>query len=111
LLNDPIVEFIRAHGGLRAIAFSHPHYYSNMNDGRLPLIAPFIFIAMTSNSSLTRQLCRMLGREEKPLWDGMRLINVGGHFPGSSILHVPHLSPEGTVFSGDTLVIAPNKQI
>jgi len=52
----------------------------------------------------------MLGRGGKPLWDGMRLINVGGHFPGSSILHVPHLSPEGTVFSGDTLVIAPNKQ-
>src|SRR5262245_6575719 len=25
LLNEPIVEFIKAHGGLRAIAFSHPH--------------------------------------------------------------------------------------
>jgi hypothetical protein len=26
------------------------------------------------------------------------------------ILHVPHLSPEGTVLCGDTQVIAPNKQ-
>lgn len=41
---------------------------------------------------------------------GMRLINVGGHFSGSSILHVPHLSPEGTLFCRDTLVISPSKQ-
>lgn len=27
LLNEPIIGFIKAHGGLRAIAFSHPHYW------------------------------------------------------------------------------------
>ena len=38
---------------------------------------------------------------EQPLWDGMRIINIGGHFPGSSILHVPSLSQErACVLSG-----------
>ena len=47
---------------------------------------------------------------EKSLWDGIRIINIGGHFPGSSILHVPSLSKEGTVFCGDTLYISPSKK-
>ena len=47
---------------------------------------------------------------ELPLVSGMRLIKVGGHFPGSSILHIPHLSPEGVLFTGDTLVLSLHKQ-
>jgi hypothetical protein len=111
LLNEPTVEFIKAHGGLRAIAFSHPHYYSNMNVWADTFDCP-IYIHHTDEQWIFGKGGRVeLWRGgEKVLWDGMRLINVGGHFPGSSILHVPALSPEGTVFSGDTLVIAPNKQ-
>jgi len=111
LLNEPTVEFIKAHGGLRAIAFSHPHYYSNMNDWADTFDCP-IYIHHRDEQWIFNKGGRVeLWRgEEKTLWDGMRLINVGGHFPGSSILHVPALSPEGTVFSGDTLVIAPNKK-
>ena len=32
LLNEAVIAFIRSKGGLKAIAFSHPHYYSTMND-------------------------------------------------------------------------------
>jgi len=111
LLNEPTVEFIKAHGGLRAIAFSHPHYYSNMNDWADTFDCP-IYIHHRDEQWIFDKGPRVNLWEgsEKALWDGMRLINVGGHFPGSSILHVPALSPEGSVFSGDTLVIAPNKQ-
>jgi glyoxylase-like metal-dependent hydrolase (beta-lactamase superfamily II) len=111
LLNEPIVEFIKAHGGLRAIAFSHPHYYSNMNDWAATFDCP-VYIHRSDEQWIFNKGPRMelWEGEETVLWDGMRLINVGGHFPGSSILHVPHLSAEGAVFCGDTLVIAPNKQ-
>lgn len=40
----------------------------------------------------------------------MTLINIGGHFPGSSILHVPFLSKEGTILIGDTFYISPSKK-
>ncbi|MBN9385256.1 MAG: MBL fold metallo-hydrolase [Chitinophagaceae bacterium] len=111
LLTEPMVEFIKAHGGLRAIAFSHPHYYSNMNDWAETFDCP-IYIHRSDEQWIFNKGGRveLWKGEEKALWDDMRLVNVGGHFPGSSILHVPHLSPEGTVFCGDTLVIAPNKQ-
>lgn len=32
LLNEPAIEFIKSKGGLKAIAFSHPHYYATMNE-------------------------------------------------------------------------------
>lgn len=111
LLNDPLIEFIKAKGGLRAIAFSHPHYYSNMLDWAAAFDCP-IYIHRSDEQWIFNKGPRIERWEgqEKTLWDGMRLINVGGHFPGSSVLHVPHLSSEGAVFCGDTLVIAPNKK-
>jgi glyoxylase-like metal-dependent hydrolase (beta-lactamase superfamily II) len=110
LLNEPIKAFIRAHGGLRAIAFSHPHYYSNMNDWAEAFGCP-IYIHQHDERWIFNKgpYVELWDGDEKPLWDGMRLINLGGHFPGSSILHVPSLSPEGTVFCGDTMVISPSR--
>lgn len=36
--------------------------------------------------------------DETDLWDGMKLICIGGHFAGSSILHVPFLSKKEPLF-------------
>jgi hypothetical protein len=35
---------------------------------------------------------------------------VGGHFPGSAILHIPFLSKGGTILCGDTFYISPSKK-
>jgi hypothetical protein len=40
----------------------------------------------------------------------MKIICIGGHFEGSSILHVPFLSKEGTIICGDTLFLSPSKK-
>jgi len=32
LLDELVIEFIKSKGGLKAIAFSHPHFYSNMHE-------------------------------------------------------------------------------
>jgi len=40
----------------------------------------------------------------------MKLLLIGGHFEGSSILHVPFLSKEGTILCGDTLFLSPSKK-
>ena len=41
--------------------------------------------------------------------NSMKIKNIGGHFPGSSILIVPFLSPGGTILCGDTFYISPSK--
>lgn len=111
LLNEPTIEFIKSKGGLKAIAFSHPHYYTTMNEWAEIFNCP-IYIHQNDEQWIfnkSKQV-RLWSNTEKELWDGITLINVGGHFPGSSILHVPFLSKEGTILCGDTFYISPSKK-
>lgn len=111
LLNEPTIDFIKSKGGLKAIAFSHPHYYSTMNEWADVFNCP-IYIhekdkewIMNSGDHVS-----LWPGAEKEMWDGMKIINVGGHFPGSSILHIPFLSPDGVVLCGDTFYVSPCKR-
>lgn len=111
LLDESTIDFIKSKGGLSAIAFSHPHYYSNMNDWAEVFDCP-IHIHQSDEEWIVDQgkHVSLWDGSEQPLWDGMRIINIGGHFPGSSILHVPSLSQEGTVFCGDTMYLSLSKR-
>jgi hypothetical protein len=111
LLNEPAKAFIKAHGGLKAIAFSHPHYYSNMNQWAETFNCPIYIHASDEQWIVDKgKHVSLWNGAEKILWDGMRILQIGGHFPGSSVLHVPFLSREGSVFCGDTVAIAPSKK-
>ncbi len=111
LLDEALITFIKAKGGLKAIAFSHPHYYSNMHDWALTFDCPIYIHSSDKQWTFGKDdRVQYWEGEELPLYNGMRLINLGGHFPGSSILHVPHLSPRGTIFTGDTLVLSLHKK-
>jgi hypothetical protein len=111
LINEPTIEFIKSKGGLKAIAFSHPHYYTTMNEWAEIFNCP-IYIHQKDEQWIFNKgdNVSLWSETEKELWDGMRLINIGGHFPGSSILHVPFLSNEGTILCSDTFYISPSKK-
>ncbi len=110
LFNESTIEFIKSKGGLKAIAFSHPHFYSTMNEWAEIFDCP-IYIHQNDKPWIVNKGNRvnLWSGIEKELWDGIRLINIGGHFPGSSILHIPFLWSEGIVLCGDTFVISPSK--
>jgi len=111
LLDETLITFIKAKGGLRAIAFSHPHYYSNMHQWACTFDCPIYIHSSDKQWTFGKEeKVTFWEGEELPLWNDMRLINLGGHFPGSSILHVPHLTPKGTLFTGDTLVLSLHKK-
>jgi len=111
LLNEPIIELIKAKGGLKAIAFSHPHYYSNMNCWAETFNCP-VYIHQSDEQWIFNKGNHISLWEgvEKELWDGIKIVNMGGHFPGSCILHVPFLSPGGAILLGDTFVVSLNKK-
>lgn len=111
LLNEPTIEFIKSKGGLKAIAFSHPHFYSTMNRWAAVFDCP-IYIHQNDEQWIVNKGSRvnLWSGTEKPLWNGMKLINIGGHFPGSSILYVPSLSEQGAILCGDTFVVSPSKK-
>lgn len=111
LLDETAVEFIKSKGGLKAIAISHPHFYSNMNDWASEFTCP-IYIHQADEQWIfdRKERVELWSGFEKELWNGIKIYNIGGHFAGSSILHVPFLSPEGTILCGDTFVVSPSKK-
>jgi len=111
LLDEGAVAFIKSKGGLKAIAFSHPHYYSNMNEWAEVFDCP-VYIHEKDAAWIFQggPHIRLWHGDSHPLWDGMVLHNIGGHFPGSSIVHVPFLSDKGAVLCGDTMYVSPSKK-
>lgn len=111
LLNESTIEFIKSKGSLKAIAFSHPHYYTTMNEWAEVFDCP-VYIHQNDEQWIMNKgphVTLWTGTEKK-LWDDTSLINIAGHFPGSSILHTPFLSPGGIVLCGDTFYISPSKK-
>jgi glyoxylase-like metal-dependent hydrolase (beta-lactamase superfamily II) len=111
LLDEVTVEFIKSKGGAKAMGFSHPHYYSNLNEWAATFDCP-IYIHEKDRDCIVDKgpKVHLWSGDEMILWDGMKIINIGGHFAGSSILHVPGLSKDGTIICGDTLFLSPSKK-
>jgi glyoxylase-like metal-dependent hydrolase (beta-lactamase superfamily II) len=107
LLDDATKEFIHSKGGLKAIAFSHPHFYSNMNEWAAEFNCP-IYIHEADKPWIFNRgpNVKLWTGDEKPLWDDLKLAHVGGHFPGSSMLHIANLSAGGAMLCGDSLYIS-----
>lgn len=111
MLDDATIDFIKSKGGLKAIAFSHPHYYSNMNDWADVFDCP-VYIHENDAPYIVQKGpgIKLWQGGELYLWDGIKILLIGGHFEGSSILHVPFLSDKGAILCGDTLFLSPNKK-
>ncbi|HZX58783.1 MAG TPA: hypothetical protein VFE54_08660 [Mucilaginibacter sp.] len=107
LLDKAAKEFIHSKGGLKAVAFSHPHFYSNMNEWAAEFNCP-IYIHQNDKPWIFNHgpNVKLWGGDEKPLWDDIKLVHVGGHFPGSGMLHIASLSSGGAMLCGDSLYIS-----
>jgi hypothetical protein len=111
LLDEFTETTINGLGGIAAIAISHPHYYSSLADWSAAFGAPVYLHAgdkqwvMKSSKSVVHW-----EGDELELHDGMRLINAGGHFDGSTVLHVPFLAGgRGALLTGDTIQVIPDR--
>lgn len=110
LLDESTVAFINSTGGLKAIAISHPHYYSNVKTWAATFNCPVYIHEKDKEWAPKSEAINLWSGEEKELWDGIKIINTGGHFAGACILHVPFLSEKGTVFCGDSLQVSRSKK-
>lgn len=111
LLNQEVIDFIRSKGGIKAIAFSHPHFYSNVNEWEDAFDCP-VYIHQADEQWMFNKgsMIRFWEGAEQILWDGISIINTGGHFPGSSVLRVPGLSAGAALLTGDSIYVAKSKK-
>ena len=112
LLDEATIAVVKALGGIRAIAISHPHYYSSMVEWSHAFDAP-IYLHADDSVHVMRPddaIEFWLG-EEKPLWDSMTLIRCGGHFPGGTVLHWPAgAEGRGALLVGDILTVVSDRR-
>jgi len=106
-LDPSTIEIIQKLGGIKAIAVSHPHYFSTIIEWAHAFDAS-IYIHSNDSEWLGRRGDSIILWEgiSQQLWEGIKLICCGGHFPGASVLYLPR--GKGSVFSGDTIQVAPN---
>ncbi|ART78951.1 MBL fold metallo-hydrolase [Oceanisphaera avium] len=110
-LLDPATEhIIQALGGLKAIAISHPHYYTTMQEWAQAFDAP-VYLHEYDKEWVMREdkhLTFWQG-DTLDLGDGLTLLRLGGHFPGGTVLHWPQgAAHKGVLMSGDIIQVAPD---
>jgi glyoxylase-like metal-dependent hydrolase (beta-lactamase superfamily II) len=108
LLDEAIVEAVRARGGLSAIALSHPHYYSTICEWSEAFDAP-VYVHADDAEWLQRRDGRIepWTGETLDLSGRLTVVRCGGHFPGASVLH---WAERGILLTGDTIQVIPDRE-
>ena len=112
LIDGATVDAVRKLGGLRAIAISHPHYYSCMVEWAKAFDVP-VYIHAADRQWVMRPdaVIELWSGETKRLWDGMSLIRAGGHFDGGTVMHWPGgAEGRGALLTGDLLQVAQDRR-
>lgn len=91
-------------GGLKAIAISHPHYYTTMQDWAAEFNAP-IYLHASDRGWVMRDSpwIRFWDGDTIELTRDVTMIRLGGHFAGGCVLHWAR--DEGVVLSGDIVQV------
>jgi len=112
LLDEKTIAEVNARGGIRAIAISHPHFYSSMVKWADHFDAQ-IFLHGADRKWVMRKSARIQFWEGTtlPLWDGLILINCGGHFEGGTVLHWPAgANGKGALLTGDIITVVQDRR-
>jgi hypothetical protein len=105
LLDEQTASAVAARGGLRAVAISHPHYYSAMIEWAHRFDCP-VLLHSDDREWVMRPDPSILfwSGETHDLGEGATLLRLGGHFPGGTVLH-----RDGMLLSGDIVQVIPDR--
>ncbi len=106
LLDAATEEIVRALGGLVAIAISHPHYYTAMQDWAAAFGAP-VYLHAADRQWVVRPdpAIRFWEGEALEVAAGATLVRLGGHFAGGTVMHWAERG--GALLAGDILQVTP----
>jgi hypothetical protein len=113
LLDDATIAAVRALGGIQAITLSHPHFYDAMVSWSHAFDGPPIYIPEVDRQWVMRPdpVVRYWDGEPLELAPGVTLLRVGGHFPGSAVLHwADGAGGDGALFVGDSITVVRDRR-
>jgi glyoxylase-like metal-dependent hydrolase (beta-lactamase superfamily II) len=113
VVDDASIAALREHGGLAAIAISHPHFYAAMSTwsdafGGCPI---YIHAADAEWVQYPTPALRLWEGETREIVPGVTLINTGGHFEGATALHWRDgAEGRGLLLVGDSLTVVMDRR-
>ena len=113
LVDDATVDVIKGLGGVKAIAISHPHYYTTMGEWSRALGGVPIYLHAGDRQWVMRPdpAVEFWEGDTKPIGPGLTLVCLGGHFEGGTVLHWADWGGRGVVLSGDILQVVPSGHV
>ena len=109
-IDERVIQAVADAGGLRAVTASHPHFYGAIAEWSLAFDAE-ILLPEADAHWLTRP------SDAVRLWSGVlsvlpgvTLVQCGGHFTGSAVVHwADGAEGAGVLLSGDTIFVTPGE--
>ena len=113
VVDDASVKALRDLGGLSAIAISHPHFYASMASwsqafGGCPI---YIHAADAQWVQYRTPALRLWEGTQREILPGVTLVNTGGHFDGSQVLHwADGADGRGVLLCGDSVTVVMDRR-
>ena len=109
-LDGDAIERVRELGGLRAVTASHPHFYGAMAEWGQAFGAD-VWVPEADAAWVTRpDPAIRTWHTRLPVLPGVTLIQCGGHFPGSAVVHwTAGADGAGALLTGDTIFVTPGE--
>jgi glyoxylase-like metal-dependent hydrolase (beta-lactamase superfamily II) len=109
-IDDAAVAAIRSRGGLSGIAFSHPHFYGAMVEWSRAFGGSPIYIPAADREWVQHDDPAIVTWSgTRKLASGVTLVQCGGHFEGSAVLHwTDGAGGRGALLVGDTITVVPD---
>lgn len=111
-LDGATVDALKKRGGIQAITFSHPHFYASMVEWSRAFDHAPIFVPEADAEWVARPdtAIRYWSGSVEPV-QGATLIQCGGHFEGSAVLHWPEgAGGKGALMTGDTISVVRDRR-
>ena len=113
LVDDATVDTLQELGGVRAIALSHPHFYGACVEWSERLGGAPVYVHEDDAGWVQRPSAayRFWAGDEVDPVPGLRLLRLGGHFPGSSAVLWPDgAGGRGALLSSDTVQVVRDRR-
>jgi glyoxylase-like metal-dependent hydrolase (beta-lactamase superfamily II) len=110
-LDDDLLAQVGALGGVAAVAASHPHMFGAQVEWSRRFGDAPVWVAAADREWVQREdpVIRSFDDDVEVL-PGVRLVRIGGHFPGSAVASLIGADGRGVLLSGDTVAGTPDER-
>jgi hypothetical protein len=109
-VDDAAIEAVRAAGGLSAVTSSHPHMYGAAVEWSHAFAAEILLAEVDAAWLMRPDSAVRTWAGTCEVLPGVTLVQCGGHFAGSSVLHwAAGADGRGVILCGDTIFVTPGE--